>query len=212
MKTSTNKQRNLSFLYWINGEIFLCLRLLITNTYCQNGNKIFNPQRTLQTQPQLSKSDIFGVLQNDRRRLMLELLRNQGSQSVRSLSEEIARIESQNEEPKRGVRKSIYVSLLQTHIPKMESLGIVAFDKEQGMVELLPASQDFDIYMENVKKRDIHWSKFYLGLSIFAAVSTLLIFTGLIKWIQSFKWMLFTNVLFIAASIAHSRQVRKLGK
>jgi len=83
---------------------------------------------------------------------MLELLRNQGSQSVRSLSEEIARIESQNEEPKENVRKSIHVSLLQTHIPKMESLGIVAFDKEQGMVELLPASQDFDIYMENVKK------------------------------------------------------------
>jgi hypothetical protein len=199
------------FKKWKNGEIFLCLNFL-TNAYYQNICKIFNYQRTVKTQPQLSKSDIFGVLQNDRRRLVLELLRTQGSQSLRSLSEEIVRIESQNEEPKRNVRKSIYVSLLQTHIPKMESLGIVAYNQEQDIVELLPASQDFDIYLETVNKGDIPWSQFYLGLSIFATVSSILIFAGLIKWIPSSKWMLFTNVLFIAASIAHMYQVRKLGK
>ncbi len=178
----------------------------------ERENSTCNTQITAQTQPQLSKSDIFGVLQNDRRRLMLELLRNQGSQSVRSLSEEIARIESQNEEPKENVRKSIHVSLLQTHIPKMESLGIVAYHKEQDIVKLLPASQDLDIYMENVKKGGIRWSKFYLGLSIFAVVSSLLIFAGLIERIQSSKWMLFINVLFIAASIAYRHYIRKIGK
>ena len=136
------------FKKWKNGEIFLCLNFL-TNAYYQNICKIFNYQRTVKTQPQLSKSDIFGVLQNDRRRLVLELL---------------------------------------------------------------PASQDFDIYLETVNKGDIPWSQFYLGLSIFATVSSILIFAGLIKWIPSSKWMLFTNVLFIAASIAHMYQVRKLGK
>jgi predicted transcriptional regulator len=51
---------------------------------------------------QLSRSDIFRILQNDRRRRVLEILRTQGSQSVRSLSEEIARLE-----PKPKNRKAI---------------------------------------------------------------------------------------------------------
>lgn len=124
----------------------------------ESVNYTGNSQRSVQTQPQLSKSDIFGVLQNDRRRYVLEFLRTQGSQSVRSLSEEIARVESQTEEPKSNVRKSIYVSLLQTHIPKMESRGIITYNREQDIVELLPASRDFDVYMETVKKGDIPWN------------------------------------------------------
>lgn len=169
-----------------------------------------NSYRCVQTQPQLSKSDIFGVLQNDRRRLVLELLRSQGNLSVRSLSEEIARVESQTEEPKSSVRKSIYVSLLQTHIPKMESLGIITYNREQDTVELLPASRDFDVYMETVKKGDIPWSQFYLGLSTLAVVGSVTIFAGLIEWISSLQWMLFTSITFFTSSLAHRRHVRKL--
>lgn len=180
------------------------------NDTCSSQINVRTPQIDLQTQLQLSKSDIFGVLQNDRRRCVLEILRINGSQSIRSLSEEIARIESKTDEPKSSIRKSIYVSLLQTHIPKMESLGIIAYNREQDTVELLPASRDFDIYMETVQKGDIPWSQFYLGLSTFAIVGSLTIFTGLIKWVSSSQWMFFTNGIFIAASIVHMRHIHKL--
>lgn len=190
----------------------MCLLLSITQAHYQKENNTCNPQITVQTQMQLTKNDIFGVLQNDRRRCVLEILRSQGRQSVRSLSDEIARIESQAEEPKENIRKSIYVSLLQTHIPKMESLGIVAYSKEQDTVELLPASRDFDIYMETVKNGDIPWSQFYLDLSILAVVGSLMIFSGLIKCISSFQWIFFTIGIFMATSIAHMYYVRKLGK
>ncbi|AKB29844.1 hypothetical protein MSSIT_3125 [Methanosarcina siciliae T4/M] len=161
-------------------------------------------------QVELSKSDIFGVLQNDRRRCVLEILRKQGNQSVRSLSEEIARLESGEEDPKSSVRKSIYVSLLQTHIPKMESLGVVSHDREHDTVELLPAARNFDIYMETVKKGDIPWSHFYLGLSTLAVVGSVTIYTGLFEWVTSSQWMLFVSVLFMATSVAHIHNVRKL--
>lgn len=161
-------------------------------------------------QVELSKSDIFGVLQNDRRRCVLEILRKQGNQSVRSLSEGIARLESGEEEPKSSVRKSIYVSLLQTHIPKMESLGVVSYDREHDTVELLPAARNFDIYMETVKKGDIPWSHFYLGLSTLAVVGSVTIYTGLFEWVTSSQWMLFVSVLFMATSVAHIHNVRKL--
>lgn len=176
----------------------------------ESVNYTGNSQRSMQMQPQMSKSDIFGVLQNDRRRYVLEFLRTQGSQSIRSLSEEIARVESRTEEPKSNVRKSVYISLLQTHIPKMENLGIIAYNREQDTVELLPASRDFDVYMETVKKGDIPWSQFYLGLSALAIVGSVTIFTGLIQWISSLQWMLFTSITFFVCSAAHLRHVRKL--
>jgi hypothetical protein len=169
-----------------------------------------NSQVNVLEQPQLSKSDIFGVLQNDRRRRVLEILRTQGSQSIRSLSEEIARQESETDDPKSTVRKSIYVSLLQTHIPKMESLEIINYDREHDTVELLPAAHNFDIYMETVKKGDIPWSQFYIGLSTLAILGSVTIFSGLIKWVSSSQWMLFTSAVFFASSLAHLRHVRKL--
>lgn len=164
----------------------------------------------LQNQVQLSKSDIFSVLQNDRRRCVLEILRRDGNQSVRFLSEEIARLESGEADPKSSIRKSIYVSLLQTHIPKMESLGVINYNREQDFVELLPAASHFDIYMETVPKGDIPWSQFYVGLSSLAVVGSVTIYAGLFKWVTSSQWMLFISTLFMASSIAHMRHVRKL--
>lgn len=161
---------------------------------------------------QLSKSDIFGVLQNYRRRCVLEILREQGNQSIRSLSEEIARLESGTDDPKSSVRKSIYVSLLQTHIPKMENLGVLIYDREHDNVKLLPAASNFDIYMETVEKGDIPWSHFYIGLSTLAVVGSVTIHAGFFKWVTSSQWMLFTEVLFLFSSIAHMRHVHKLEK
>jgi hypothetical protein len=171
-----------------------------------------DPYVSEQTHQQLSKSEIFGVLQNDRRRCVLEILHNKGKQSIRSLSNEIACLESGDEEPKSSFRKSIYVSLLQTHIPKMESLKLITYNREEDNVELLPASHDFDIYVETVKKGDISWSQFYLGLSMFAVVGNLTIFTGLIKWITSSQWMLFTSAIFIVSSLAHMHYIQKREK
>jgi hypothetical protein len=194
----------------------LCLRYTIIETVirtcCQRINCTFNSPINVETHLQLSKSDIFGVLQNDRRRCALEILRTQGRQSIRSLSEEIAHIESQSEEPKNNLIKSIYVSLLQTHIPKMESMGIIVYNREQDIVELLPASQDFEIYLETVEKGDIPWSQFYLGLSIFTFVGNIMIYLEIINWISSYKWIFFTSSLFVVASLVHIFHVRKIEK
>jgi hypothetical protein len=169
-----------------------------------------NSRANVLAQTNLSQSDIFGILQNDRRRNVLQILRTQGSQSVRSLSEEIARLETETEEPKSSVRKSIYVSLLQTHIPKMESLEILNYDRANDTVELLPAARNLDIYMETVEKGDIPWSQFYIGLSTLAILGSVTIFSGLINWVTSSQWMIFTSGIFFITSLAHLRHVRKL--
>jgi hypothetical protein len=175
----------------------------------EKGNCSNVPSRYVQGQPQLSKSDIFGVLQNNRRRCILELLYKQEKLSIRSLSEGIAQLESGSEEPNSSVRKSIYISLLQTHIPKMESLNVITYNREEDSVELLPAAHDFDLYIETVKKGDIPWSQFYLGLSTLAFVGSFAILTELVKWITSSQWMFFISIIFLVSSLAHMHQVCK---
>jgi hypothetical protein len=168
-----------------------------------NGNYVNGLYVNAQTDQQLSKNDIFGVLQNERRRYMLKILREKGEQSVRSLSEEIAYLESGVREPKSNFRKSVYSSLHQTHIPKMEGLKIICYNRNTDTIELLPISHDFDVYIESVKKGDIPWSQFYLGLSVLASIGSIVIFAELIKWITGFQWMLFTNIVFIICSAVH---------
>ena len=110
------------------------------------------PSMNFVTSERFSTSDIFGVLQNDRRRNVLQILNENGGQSLRSISEDIARIEAGSKEPASNLRKSIYISLHQTHLPKMEQLGIISYDREKDLVKLLPAARDFNFYLETVNR------------------------------------------------------------
>ena len=91
----------------------------------------------------------------------------------------------------------------------MESLQIIIYNREHDTIELLPAAHNFDIYMETVEKGDIPWSQFYIGLSILAILGCITIFSGLINWVSSSQWMIFTSGIFFATSLAHLRHVRK---
>ncbi|WP_218104544.1 hypothetical protein, partial [Methanosarcina sp. A14] len=61
-----------------------------------------------------------------------------------------------------------------------------------------------------VKKGDIPWSHFYVGLSTLAVVGSVTIYLGLFELVTSNQWMLFMSSLFIISSTAHMRHVRKL--
>ena len=166
-----------------------------------------NPEK-----PKLSKSEIFGLLQNDRRRNTIELLKTYGSQSPRFISEEIARLESGIEEPSSNIRKSIYVSLHQTHLPKMENMGILIYDRKTDEIKLTSAINDFDIYLETVKKGDISWGQYYMGLSIFFLVGSMGIVAGIITWISTAQWMIFINIVFVVSAAAHVRQMNSVNE
>jgi hypothetical protein len=79
----------------------------------------------------LDEGDIHDVLRNERRRHTLELLRDNGeTSSVRDLSEEVAALETGESPPPRNIRQSVYVSLHQTHLPKLDDLGIAVYDAD----------------------------------------------------------------------------------
>jgi hypothetical protein len=115
----------------------------------------------------LAESDIHDVLRNDRRRLVLERLSEDDQrQAVSDLAEYIASVESGEDPPPRNVRQSVYVSLHQTHLPKLDDLGIVEYDADAKEVIRAERADDVAVYMEVVPANAISWAEYYLGLGL----------------------------------------------
>ena len=99
-------------------------------------NSIENGQPP-QSTSSLSTQEIHTVLSNSRRREVIELLRNNGDgMAARELAERIAELESGESPAPRNKRQSAYVALQQTHLPKLDSLGIVDYDSQSKHVRL----------------------------------------------------------------------------
>ena len=120
----------------------------------------------------LEPTEIHDVLRNDRRRLVIERLRETGEQeAVRDLAEHIASIESGEVPAPRNVRQSVYVSLHQTHLPKLDGLGIISYDSDGKEVALASNVDEVAVYLEIVPKYGLSWGEYYLGVSLFGLLA-----------------------------------------
>ena len=119
------------------------------------------------TKESLEASQIHDILRNDRRRLAIKCLReNSGMLTVRDLSEDVATRETGESPAPRDKRRSVYVSLHQTHLPKLNDLGIVSYDTDSKEVRLRDRAAEITTYMEVVPRYGITWAEYYLILGI----------------------------------------------
>ena len=84
----------------------------------------------------LARTDIYDVLSNERRTMVLELLAASDPRDLGDLAEEIAARETGERPPPRNKRTSVYVTLHQTHLPKLATLSIVEYDDREKVVSL----------------------------------------------------------------------------
>lgn len=138
------------------------------------------------------------ILGNERRMLLIEFLQmRNGRAELRDIVEYIAEKEGN---PDRKHRKSVYVSLMQTHIPKLEREGVLAF--ERGVITLLQVPDNVTLYMEVVQRNDISWSAFYAGISFIFSLTAL--------WFGNFL-LLFASLTYLTvAVIQHAKTYRVL--
>jgi hypothetical protein len=125
--------------------------------------------------PSLPLDQVFDVLRNERRRLVLRHLEdNDGPHTIGDLAEEVAAYE--NEKPiaqlSSSERKRAYVGLYQCHLPKMDSMGVVEFNKNRGRVEAGPNYSLVKSYLgkDAPSTQDDRWPRRYLRLSAVAIV------------------------------------------
>lgn len=112
----------------------------------------------------LNEGEIHDVLRNDRRRAVIEFLNRQNrNATIRELSEHIATVESGEDPPPRNVRQSVYVSLHQTHLPKLEALGIVDYDTDSKDIRIRERAEQIEPYM-GPSNGGNEWAEMYAGL------------------------------------------------
>lgn len=132
----------------------------------------------------LSQDLVFDVLSSPRRRYVLYYLReHDGSVELSELSSQVAAWENETpvEELTDQERKRVYVSLYQTHIPKLNDVGLVEYDQQSGVVTLTERVDQIDDYLSGGNGDEFPWSLYYLGLAIGAGLLVLAV--GLNLWV-----------------------------
>lgn len=158
---------------------------------------------------QLSADTVFQTLGNRRRRHALHYLRKKGKPVViRDLSEQLAAWELGKERaavtPKE--RKRLYTALHQTHLPRMDQLNVVDYDRNRGIISLTNHCGDFDIYLDVVPQDDLPWSQFYLALGTVLTTLVTVALLGIAPFsaIGGFGYAFATAVLLTLTAAYHA--------
>lgn len=114
----------------------------------------------------LSLDERFEILKNERRRLVLQLLKEWGETSkLNHLADRVTAIENETEVDAitSEQRKRVYVALYQFHLPKMEKMDVIEYDQDRGDVALAEAGER--LYRE-YSAEDDEWSgrRAFLGV------------------------------------------------
>lgn len=124
-----------------------------------------------QDQSQITQDTVFDILSSARRRYVLYYLRQADEPvDINELARQVAAWENDVsvDELTDQQRKRVYISLYQSHIPKLDSLGIVEHDKDSGAVSLTGDARVVDQYLDG-DDQEYPWQSLYLLLSAVSA-------------------------------------------
>lgn len=158
-------------------------------------------------QEELTQDLVFDILSSPRRRYVLYYLRDTGEPvALNDLAEHVAAWENETpvDELSDQERKRVYVSLYQTHIPKLDSVGIVDYDQQSGMVALTDRVHQIDDYLTETS-RPIPWQQFYMTLAVISALMLGLVWfdVGLFATIPEIVVGLVITTGFAISAAAH---------
>lgn len=150
------------------------------------------------------------MLRNARRRELLRYLNDQNGQvTLSDVAEHIAAIENDTtpELLDSQQRKRVYVGLYQSHLPKLDSMGVLTFDQQRGTIELKPAASHLNEYLYD-DTPDAHPAKRYyvecLGVS--AVVLLLSAITGIVGGIGAISAFVGISIGVVGLAVYHADQ------
>jgi hypothetical protein len=113
--------------------------------------------------------DLFDVLSNRRRRHVVYFLkRTTQPVEIGTLATQIAAWETDQPmaEVTRAERKRVYTSLQQVHLPKMDNVGLIRFEKPSSLIEPTPLLADVDLDSSSPDGSEQPWHQYYALLSL----------------------------------------------
>ncbi|MFC4544559.1 hypothetical protein ACFO5R_21740 [Halosolutus amylolyticus] len=129
-------------------------------------------------EPAFSKDEIFHLLQNERRRMVLRYLRGtDGPVRMRDVAEQVAAWEHDTtvEELTSTQRQRVYIPLYQSHLTKLDEAGVIDYQQNRGIVERKPLADQVDTYLELEPADEsaaepgtdgAHWGDYYIGATV----------------------------------------------
>ena len=161
-------------------------------------------------EPTVSEDELFEVLANRRRRYAVHAIKQEGEAvELGEIAERVAAWEY--DVPQQQVsydeRKRVYTALQQSHLPKMDDAGVVAYDKDRGIIEPKPALEEADVYMDVVRGYGLPWSQLYLGLSTVAALLVGGVWT--FETVPDAAWMAGVVAAFGVVALVHTVTARR---
>ena len=98
---------------------------------------VFHEMASTPKAPELGPDELYDALSNDRRRACLETLESgDGWMRVKQLAAAVASATTADPE---DAKESIYISLIQIHLPKLASYEIIRYDEDEKVVAPGPA-------------------------------------------------------------------------
>jgi DNA-binding transcriptional ArsR family regulator len=126
-----------------------------------------HPTRNVMTE--LPKDELFRILSNSRRRYIIYYLHEAGDEmSLKDLATRIAAVENDTsvEDVTDEERQRVYISLYQTHLPKLEEADIVSYDDEERMVALTPQTAREGFFWMQSSEPSRTWALYYAALGV----------------------------------------------
>ncbi|WP_148414100.1 hypothetical protein [Haloferax sp. KTX1] len=126
---------------------------------------------------ELGKDEIYHLLQNERRRKVLEYLRDcEGPVQMRDIAEQVAAWEHDTtvQALMSDQRQRVYIALYQAHLPKLDEEGVIDYNQSRGIVEKKPLANELIAHLELPEDGDDDeadaeserpWGAYYLSVS-----------------------------------------------
>lgn len=121
---------------------------------------------------ELTKDEVFEVLSSSRRRRILyHLHRRGGTADLRTLARDTA-IDETGESFDDDDVKRFYISLYQTHVPRLEEAGVVEYDSDKQSVTLTDRVEIIARILNHDDGSDRQWALYYAALALLGAFLT----------------------------------------
>jgi hypothetical protein len=196
-----------------------------TTTVGRNGdlNESEVSGGTQESDRSLSHDTVFHILQNERRRLVLEYLQGRDD-PVRmcDVAEQVAAWEHDTtvEQLTSKQRQRVYIPLYQNHLTKLDEEGVIDYNQSRGIVERNAVADQFDPYLDasgpdaadaaavgaaepteqDGMAASDRWGKYYLGVSVFGTLFVAAKSLG-VAALGAFSGVLVSAIVLLAFSL-----------
>ncbi|MCL7416893.1 MAG: hypothetical protein M8354_03515 [Halalkalicoccus sp.] len=111
-------------------------------------------------------------------------------------------------------RKRAYVSLYQTHLPKLDDAGVIEYNQPRGTIELGPAYRDLRPYLSYSHTAPVVWHRLYTGSAVLSLslLGLLQVLPGVFSILPEVMWYVGVAIILGSVVIAHTIAARLANK